>query len=634
VKHWGFILAVCLLTAACNAPDAPSSDTQPDADPATAPAKPSTSVEATPEAEDVMIMEGAKPRFYTDEAIPGEPQTPSFELDAPKLRYLADGTIAFENATATVYGSDGSESLFEAGEGVFDQANETATLSGGVAIVMGEQRVELESIAWENENRRAVSDTPLTFTDSDTKLEAQALRFEPDAQLLLLNKVTGSIQMGKADEPARMDIEQPAEEVVFNAGRPERITAVDQPLAVAWYGATEGDEPLRLNAHEITFAWPEDGGSRPTALQLAGGVVVDSPQGRIQSEQAQLDLASSQLVFENNVEGKSEQIERFTADHILYDLESGGSLVTNLEAWGLPAGGAYSGMDVQRAPTVRLVAGRPERMVGGVSLKLTPANPAEKPMTIETGAAEIAWNESEPGAIQLTDGVRIDSANGTIQSAQASLDTASQRVVFTGNVRGSSTEIKSFRAKKLTYNMASDDITMTEFTAQDLPIKEGESEEGENAYTRMDVHRAPEVVLRSGKLESIRGGVEITLRAENPDQKPLNLMTKTCTFAYGEAGDSPERVKMEGGVVVESPMANLESETAVMDMASREITFSGDVSGSHPAIKNMKGSTLIYNMDTGDIKLRDVTIDELDRSQMVQEEESAETESTEEAPAP
>ena len=81
-------------------------------------------------------------------------------------------------------------------------------------------------------------------------------------------------------------------------------------------------------------------------------------------------------------------------------------------------------------------------------------------------------------------------------------------------------------------------------------------------------------------------------------------------------------------------MANLESETAVMDMATREITFSENVSGNHPAIKNMTGSTLIYNMDTGGIKLRDVTIEELDRSKMATEEESDEAESTEEAPAP
>ena len=125
----------------------------------------------------------------------------------------------------------------------------------------------------------------------------------------------------------------------------------------------------------------------------------------------------------------------------------------------------------------------------------------------------------------------------------------------------------------------------------------------------MDVHRAPEVILRAGRIEEIRGGVEITLKADDEGQQPLDLTTQSCSFTFAEGAKSPSRVELNGPVKVVSPRATISSDNAVMDMVEQELQFIGGVTGNHPAITNMRGSQLIYDLESGWTKVRNMRVD-------------------------
>lgn len=420
-----------------------------------------------------------------------------------------------------------------------------------------------------------------------------------------------------------IDIEKPAPVVEFKDSRPVRIAG---GVEITLRSDDETVKPMRLAAEEIVFDWPAEGGSRPTAINLHDKVQVDSPQGLIASDQAQLDLRTAKLMFTGNVSGKSDEIDAFEADSITYDLETGDSEMVNLRAKGITLGSApegkgsgsadYSAMDVDRAGSVDFSGGRVNQMSGGVAMTLHPAQPKAKALKLSAASIGLSWSPAgTPSAIQMRNQVRVNGPQGDIRSQKADFNLAKKTLEFTGAVKGSSDQIKAFDTDKLTYNLESGETLMTNLRAQGLALEQPNEKETPDSgmdFSHMDIEKAPEVSMTAGKLNWIRGGVNFRLRSIKPEEKPLVLQARNVTFAYPDTASSPDQVLLEGDINVAGPTTTIQSDSANLSMADKKLTFVGNVRGEQPGLTGVTANRATYNLATGDIKLDAGHIDELD----------------------
>lgn len=109
-----------------------------------------------------------------------------------------------------------------------------------------------------------------------------------------------------------------------------------------------------------------------------------------------------------------------------------------------------------------------------------------------------------------------------------------------------------------------------------------------------------------GRFETMSGGVEITLTAEDPNLKPLPIKARTMTFEYGEGSGTPARIVMQGGVSVNHPTAAVMSEKAVWDFESGEMTFSGDVVMNNDRMQDVRCEQLVLNFNTNRYRMTNV----------------------------
>ncbi|MBN2311916.1 MAG: hypothetical protein JXR94_23250 [Candidatus Hydrogenedentes bacterium] len=595
-----------------------------DGTPPLEPPEPDTAAPEEAPAPDVSMTGKTKLVFFD-----GEATEPSFEVSSPKFSLLDDGVWVLEQATAVIHGGKGEEAVFEAGEGRFDKTSKSAALSAGVSAVIGPKHIELADMAWSDEERTARSDHPVSIVEEHSRLKASSFLFSQPDEVLTLTQVTGVVGIGQPaaaqDAVDELQFLKPAPRVVFTEDKLDRMSGgVHVELRRA------GADPIRLAAADFVFSWNQADPPEPIAIELLERVQVQSPQGDIHSDHAGLDLARNALRFTGRVEGSSDQIERFDADEVRYDLDSGDSEMINLRATGVPlqgvgpaaAAGAFSAMDIERAPVVQFVQGRVDRLHGGVSIRLTPDDAARKPLALRAAEVAFAWNEAgdRPAAIQLRSNVHVDSEEAKIASQRADLDVAKRLLVFTGNVVGSTPQIERFQADTIVYDLTGEASRMTNLRATNVRVGDGAQDGASSAYnyTAMDIERAPEVLMRQGRFERIRNGVVIHLHSDDPEQPPLDLQGQEMILAFAEDDTvTPQRVQLNGDVVVSGQDTTIESQAADLDLAGRKLTFSGDVKGDMPDIKGVRADAIVWDLVTGNSSITGFKASEWD----LQEEE-------------
>lgn len=437
---------------------------------------------------------------------------------------------------------------------------------------------------------------------------------------------TASIALGQAATPtfSAIDIEKPAPLVEF---KNSRLTRISGGVEITLRPESPDAKPMLLAAEEILFTWPEEGGSTPSLITLEQNVRVDSPQGLITSARAELALAKNLLTFSGNVRGKSDQISDFEAEQIVYDLGTGDSKMVGLRATGInlssaPEGGApgasnFSRMDIDRAASVQFGGGQVKSMDGGVAITLHPSDGKSKALKMSASTVGFAWSANgQPSVIKMQNAVRVDGPQGDIRSDLADFDLAKKVLEFKNNVQGATEQIESFRTDTLTYNMESGETTMTNLTAQGLQIQTAQTEKPEEegqSFSRMDIENAPEVSMAAGKLNWIRGGVNIIMHASKPDVEPLKLRAQELTFAYPEGTTSPERVLLKDKVSVDGQTTDIRSDAADLNMASNKLTFTGNVTGERPGLTGLTAQQIVYDLRTGNIKMEGARAKEVDR---------------------
>ncbi|MFA6240452.1 MAG: hypothetical protein WC655_05965 [Candidatus Hydrogenedentales bacterium] len=416
--------------------------------------------------------------------------------------------------------------------------------------------------------------------------------------------LTAHAQAGKYSS---IEISKPAPLVEFTGSQLKRISG---GVEIALHPQDASAQVMRLGSQEMLFEWPKEGGSNPTAIRMKSKVSVDSPQGTITANNADLDIQGNRLTFSGGVRGSSEKIESFEAEKIVYNLESGDSDMTNLRARGIRlgegSGTGYSRMQIERAATVKFANGQVNRMGGGVSIVLESSQEGVVPLKLSASEVGLAWgNGNQPTGIELRGNVRVIGPQGDISSEKADFSLAKERIDFTGNVKGASEQIQSFTSDTLSYNIKTGDTDMTNLLAKGLAFSTGDAAGPGQGYSKMDVDRAPEVSMVGGKLASIRGGVDIKLRGDSPEQESLWLRAHDFNFHYASAdAPSPDRVVLEKDVKVKGPVADIVSESADLNLPKNSITFSGNVSGNTPGMSQFEAQEVVYDTLTGNINFR------------------------------
>ena len=621
-------LCAAILIAACGpsngpapAPATASTPTGPSAPPAAGPPAPA---ETKLDEQTVASSSGTKLRYFRDVLDSDQPQTPSFELEAERFSMTADNLYIVEKATAIAYGKDGSQTKFEAGEGQFDENTKTTQLKGNAICTMGTQRVEMQDVIWTNETQTAATQNPVVVSDGETKLQAGSMEYNTDTKVLALHTLSGTVSMkGPQTDAAPATTDTETFEFIdvkkgglgeFLDGQLQHITG---GVEIALRGPDPNAKPMQLSAEKIEFQWNEGERTKPKGIRLEGGVSVDGPQGLITAGRADLDLAANSLVFAGNVQGKSESIESFDAERIVYDMKTGDSEMTNLVARGISLGapgaeaksGAadFSRMNIERAGRVVSSGGQVKTMTGGVSITLEPRAAGGTPMKLNAGEAVFSWSGDggQPTAIAMRGSVRVDGPQGAIHADRGDLDLAKKELVFTGKVNGSLPQLERFDAGKLVYNIESGETLMSNVTAKGLAIaaqkkddKPVEDADKKKGYSRMDIESAPEVSLTGQNLNWMRGGVSLIMRADDPKEPPLTVTAGELVFGYEKDQTSPQRILLKQNVAMDAPEMSVKSDQADLNIGANLVVFTGNVSGSTPQVSDFIATQLSYNMAT------------------------------------
>ena len=610
---------------------------------------------ANPEESPVAMSGSGKWVMFDEDVPPNERTRPTFEVRSPRFSLLDSGAWRLESPEAIIAGAQGEQAevtaklgqLFDepAGEEGDAAANrmKKAVLTGNVVMTVRRNQegvaqdavIEMADMTWLGSERLALTDNPLTITESGSTLHAEAMRFAPgkgaQVQTLELRSVTGTVGLADAggvstSSPATafsgLTFDKPAPAVYLVDGRVDKMSG---GVALTLQSEGGGEAPLRLSADEIRFSWSDEVSRTPNVVELIDSVHVKRGSGEdIRSNRARLDLEQGAIRFTENVHGSLPQLARFDADEWLYDLNTGDGRITNLRAKDVPVGASgqagasatpgFSSMDVRNAPVVELADGTVKSMrgqgEGRVDIVVHPDDPAAKPMEFQ--AKEVTFERTDDGtlldAIRLRDSVRVVTQEGTITANQADMHPARRQLIFVGDVRGSMPKLSGFTANRIIHNMDSGETTMTALRADDIPIRrpgEAPAEASAADYTNMDLVSVPKATMKNGQFQSMTGNpkagdVVIRLRAEDPQQEPVTLRCREVSFAFEDPGlQTPTLVEFRDNVSVQAQEGSILAERADLNLAEERLAFFGNVRGDMPDIDGAVADQLVWDLKTG-----------------------------------
>lgn len=116
---------------------------------------------------------GLEMRMFESSPTLGETRTISFRIRAGSGEILNDANIySLQDVSAVAYSENGEEIHFEAKRADYNGVEEEAHLQGDVRIQVGVFKLTMQRVDWDNEERVARSDTPVTIDHGGTRLTA------------------------------------------------------------------------------------------------------------------------------------------------------------------------------------------------------------------------------------------------------------------------------------------------------------------------------------------------------------------------------------------------------------------------------------------------------------------------------
>lgn len=146
--------------------------------------------------------------------------------------------------------------------------------------------------------------------------------------------------------------------------------------------------------------------------------------------------------------------------------------------------------------------------------------------------------------------------------------------------------------------------------AQDAPAA-ASSQFG--AYTFMSVENA-DIMEGSldGTFDRLEGNVQITLKTEDPAEKPLPIKADKITFTYAEGNtEMPEKILLEGHVLIDHPTGHMKSDRAEWNTKSSQIVLTGNPLFDTPSMSGVRADSIMIDLDKGTWKILKGKVDNL-----------------------
>ena len=381
---------------------------------------------------------------------PSEPEVPSEAQAAPPESGPGESVSAADQPRIPDFSMGAYDTMqIEKAPEVRMEARRFRSIEGGVEILM-------TTTGASEEPMRITSDRADFAYAAPTDRMPQSIRLEGNVDIA---GPAGAIHSSKAD----MDL------------RANRFHFI---------GGVTGSSPEieRFEANELTY--------EPGLIILTGRVHVVSPDGTVTANRAELDSAHNIMTFTGNVDmvrtgdtihadkavlenakqimtftgsvhGDFADIKGFQAAQIVHHLDTNNTQLSSLRISNYRFGEApaaaegkmsFDRMTIERAPDVRVQAGRLKQIKGGVRFSLAASARKEAPTTISADTADFSYAGSgkQPDQVHLSGNVKVNGPIGNLSSTKAEMTTATKTFKFTGGVKGSTPEIPQFSARTLT----------------------------------------------------------------------------------------------------------------------------------------------------------------------------------------
>ncbi|MDK1020995.1 MAG: hypothetical protein QGD90_05110 [Candidatus Hydrogenedentes bacterium] len=104
-----------------------------------------------------------------------------------------------------------------------------------------------------------------------------------------------------------------------------------------------------------------------------------------------------------------------------------------------------------------------------------------------------------------------------------------------------------------------------------------------------------------GFIHRLSGGVHMKLIAE-VSEDDLDIRSETVEFSYGDQEDKiPDVIVFEGNVRFAHQSGTVRAEKATVNMQTKEVLFTGDVTADLSQIRGAEVEWIRMNLDTGDV---------------------------------
>jgi len=190
IRGLALTAAACLLLSSCS-PDKPETppggqaDAPQAGDVADRPGESRTD-EARDEDEPMTLY------FYPGGPVAGE-QRPSFEVSADDIEATAEREWTLKSAKAIIHRDEGPDVFIDAGSIWVDTEAERAVMEDSVVLEHGPLKVRLDELEYVEQERLITSEHPVVLERGDTRIAAQAMKYYPDEDRLMLDQGSGKV---------------------------------------------------------------------------------------------------------------------------------------------------------------------------------------------------------------------------------------------------------------------------------------------------------------------------------------------------------------------------------------------------------------------------------------------------------
>lgn len=293
--------------------------------------------------------------FYGDASGTEEARvTPTFWFHADEGDFeVTESESILKKVRAVVYRDDAENLTIEAPLGTVDRDRKLASMSGGVKVVAGTIRIEMDEISYDHSLGTAETVGEARMFDGETRMEAGGLSLHPDDNAFELVEVRGQytfeggngrVSRSRATGTAPVILAVAVYHVAQDSSKKITSNLEYESIEIHRVGILKGNyasgrllemtdgvsvtfiaaDPIKnltIRAQTVTFEYASDDTRQPSKIIIDGDVTIEHREYTMRSAHAEIDFDIGEALFtgEPIIEGPIIQ-GKMTMKSLLYSL--------------------------------------------------------------------------------------------------------------------------------------------------------------------------------------------------------------------------------------------------------------------------------------------------------------------------